>query len=191
MSVSLSVTGNNNQTMEFHFTDTELDHVKGLIKGRSTVPIILSSFQVVRTYNASVFAQDLLLPTVIQHAWKVNNIALKIIAVAFAFALDLATLPIRLLRCIPRAIANSKQDEHPLLTLIKEKAPEKSFYAKNHVVAKMIWREQETDPSINFLMGEVTTDQKEKIVNVNFIELHPHKDSEIFETRSKSSRWTL
>ncbi len=189
MSVSLSVTGNNNQTIEFHFTDNELDHVKGLIKGRSTVPIILSSFQVVRTHSASMFAQDLLLPTVIQHAWKVNNIVLKIVAVAFAFALDLATLPIRLLRCIPRAVANSKQEEHPLLTLIKDKVSDNSFYARNHVVAKMTWREQETDPSINFLMGEVTTDQKEKTVNVNFIELHPHEDSGIFETRSKKVQW--
>lgn len=68
----------------------------------------------VRTNNFANFSKDFFLPTVMNQAIKVKNVAAKVFAVIGALFLDLATLAIRLLTFIPRIILNALKEEHPL-----------------------------------------------------------------------------
>lgn len=75
-----------------------------------------------RTKNVRDFSKDFFLPTFVNFALKVNNIALKVLASIFAIAFDVITFPIRLLVTPVRAIYNYRKsdDKHPLISLIEQ-----------------------------------------------------------------------
>lgn len=178
MCITLQVTGSNDQVQTFKFTNTEEEQVKRYLKGRSTVPILKSAFTVVRTHNFSVLAQDLLAPTVIQHAWKVNNIALKAIAVIFALVLDICTLPIRLYKCIPKVLNN--KTEHPLVSLFKNNEVDPEFYKDHHVKVRfeqmktsdVDYTEIRRPDGARLRQYHEVTHYEER--HVNLINLHPY-----------------
>lgn len=183
MATKLQVTGYNEQVETFHFSSEDTEYAKGLIRERSTVPLIKSAFTVVRTHQLSVLAQDLFLPTFIQHAWKVNHIALKIIAVLFALTFDAITLPIRLIKCIPRVLSNKQQKEHSLKHYLKMRINNPEFYKDHHVKIRLEWtsesRESYTEHQ-NGLIRQRTYHQQTNYVKrqVNFIDLHPYPVSD-------------
>jgi len=61
----------------------------------------------VRTNNLSNFAKDLFLPTTTHYAIKIQNIALRVLAIIASVILDVITLPIRLATCYSRISYNN------------------------------------------------------------------------------------
>ena len=65
------------------------------------------------------FAKDFFLPTVVNRASKVNNLALRFFACLFAVVIDIASFPLRLLISPIQAIYRSRHPEiHPLKSLL-------------------------------------------------------------------------
>lgn len=98
------------------------------------------------------FAKDFFLPTFINHAIKVDNVVLKIIASVFAIALDIVTFIPRLIASPFRAIYNHKhKSEHALIGLIKDK-PEFTQAVKSGVLKIRVKFENvdiQTDADLN------------------------------------------
>lgn len=61
----------------------------------------------IRTQKIQDFAVDLFLPTTLLYAVKVESVALRLFCVVLAFAIDLVTLPFRLVTALPRATWNA------------------------------------------------------------------------------------
>jgi hypothetical protein len=82
-----------------------------------------------RTQNLKDFSKDLFFPTFVNSSLKINNLALKIIASIFAVALDVVTLPLRLLTTPYRIYYNYKnpEAEHPLTKLLNENQGQKKI----------------------------------------------------------------
>lgn len=72
----------------------------------------------VRTNNLKNICKDVLLPTTVNRALKIHNLAGRIFAVVFALGFDILTLPIRLITLIPRAIHNAKAEKTFLKTFL-------------------------------------------------------------------------
>ncbi|MEC7840155.1 MAG: hypothetical protein VX777_08975 [Chlamydiota bacterium] len=95
--------------------------VKNCAKSKGKVCPFVATLIPVRTNNGKNFAKDFFLPTVVNQVPRIHNVAGKIFAGLGAFVLDLITLPVRLLTCVPRVFANSKAKDHALHKLLVEK----------------------------------------------------------------------
>ncbi len=75
-----------------------------------------------RTQNLKDFSKDFFLPTFVNFALKVNNIAIKVIASIFAIALDIVTFPVRFFATPFRFFYNLKhpEEKHLITQLIHE-----------------------------------------------------------------------
>jgi len=76
-------------------------------------PILLQTLIPTRTNNLRNFAQDLFLPTFVNHALKLQNVVAKIFVILSALILDMLTFPIRLLTCMPKVLSNACQKQKP------------------------------------------------------------------------------
>lgn len=109
------------------------EEVKDFIKQNSTSKpgwsSLLDIVTPLRTQNLKDFSKDLLLPTFVNYSLKINNLALKIIASIFAVALDVVTLPLRLMTTPYRIYYNYKnpEAEHPLTQLMNENQAQKKI----------------------------------------------------------------
>ena len=75
-----------------------------------------------RTDTPAHFSKDFFLPTWAHFASKINNVVLKYFVAFFAVALDLVTLPVRLLTTAYQLYYNNKHKEkHPALELIGQR----------------------------------------------------------------------
>lgn len=133
---SISVMGKSNELyrQEIHSFKEATDFVNKYGKSVPGESLWKATIIPLRTDNWKDFAIDLFLPTFINHAIKVDNIALKIIASLFAIALDIITFIPRLVASPFRAIYNNKhKSEHPLEGLLKDK-PKFTQAAKSGVL---------------------------------------------------------
>lgn len=73
-----------------------------------------------RTNRLKNLMEDLFFPTIVHHAMKVQEIGAKILAIVATFFVDLFTLPIRLVTCIPRIIYQVRQPKHPLIQAMRD-----------------------------------------------------------------------
>ena len=84
----------------------------------------------VRTNSLKSFAKDFFLPTVMNHTIcdlkKIKSTIEKVIKIIKDFFLDVITLPIRVLTCIPRMVINSNKEETPLLVYLKQQDGEEA-----------------------------------------------------------------
>lgn len=136
-----------------------------------------------RLDNWKDFAKDLFLPTFINFALKVNNIALKIFASPFAIAFDVLTLIPRLLLTPLRFHYNGKnKQEHPLVALIKDK-PDAAESLKSGIVNLHVKMEQ-IDIKNDRLNGLDAAEQKtiEGNIRVAIKALHGIDESSDYKT---------
>lgn len=96
----------------------------------------------VRTNSLSNFVKDLFFPTLINHATRVDSIVLRFFAVIAAAALDLLTLPIRLLTTIPTIISNNKMPELPLHKYLVEKGLSKTLAQSDSVKVEIFYEKK-------------------------------------------------
>lgn len=84
------------------------------------VSLLCATLYPVRTNNLNNFSKDFFLPTLINHALKVESTAFKALAIIGAVFLDLITFPIRLLTFIPTLIVNALKPESSLHRYLRE-----------------------------------------------------------------------
>ncbi len=94
----------------------EFQGVKNLCYNRRTIGFLESTTITVRTNTLQNFAKDFFFPTLINHALKIHDLALKIICTIAFICLDICTLPIRICTLLPLCIANGLHPKvsHPL-----------------------------------------------------------------------------
>lgn len=148
-----------------------------LNENRYTVSWTAALLFPVRTNSLTNFSQDLLFPTLINHASKVDSIALRILAVIAAAVLDLITLPIRLVTAIPTFISNSRVPELPLHKYLVEKGLSKSLAQADSVKVEIFY---EKKGEIPLFAGPKGATHKELVDRVsltcysNFIRVPDH-----------------
>jgi len=87
-----------------------------------SVSLGVATFIPVRTNNFKDFLDDFILPVSLNcQSGRIQNKALKVLAILGAFLLDMATLPIRVFTAIPRLIFNRRQSMHPLLQWMQDR----------------------------------------------------------------------
>lgn len=95
--------------------DNDIHDFCAKYKSVPTVSLLAASFWVVRLDNLEDFATDLFLPTFINHALRIKNVAARIVMSVLAIIWDLLTLIPRILTLPWRYCAIV---EHPILPLI-------------------------------------------------------------------------
>lgn len=153
--------------------------------GRNSVSLISALWKPVRTNNLKNFAKDFVLPTMINRALRVENIACKIFAILAALVLDVCTLPIRCVTFIPRIIVNKKQGENGLRQYLIDENVDDQLLISDHVRVKLEWEDRKLISKKLEKGARIRkTFRKEKHwreINVNFIELPWHEDSNYSE----------
>lgn len=103
------------------------------VKGYSLVDSVITPL---RSDTLKNFAKDLFAPTYFHFTSKIHNTALKVFTSLFALALDVASLPIRIITA-PFRVAemrkNPQQANHPIIELIKDR-PEATQALQDKVV---------------------------------------------------------
>ncbi len=138
--INISLLENTNIYWEKQLSGGELQQVRNAIKGHQVVAILPATLKPVRTNNCKNFAKDFFLPATVNHAIKVQHLVAKVFAILFSLILDLSTLAIRLLTCIPRAVSNARQPKNPLHSyLTAQQGINKKLLAADHVKVKLVW----------------------------------------------------
>lgn len=118
---------------------------KGIFKGKNVVALIPATLFPVRSNNAKNFFKDFFLPTTLQHALKVKNLAEKIFAFIFSLILDLATLPIRIVTSVPRIIFNYFQPETLLYGYLMGQRVDKKLIEADTLSVRLEWGSHSND----------------------------------------------
>lgn len=137
-SYSMLVTNEKNHfTWEKQFeSKEEFEQIEGNSEGRDFICLLCGTLKPVRTNNCRNFVQDFFLPTLFNHAVKVQRVVAKIFAILGALVLDLLTFSIRLLTSIPRVIANRMKGEHPFKKFLKSQNVDKKLLDSDYVNVK-------------------------------------------------------
>ena len=113
----------NNIFEKAYFSPGEVEFFfKTYAKSKPGWSMIRGAICPLRTNNPKNFSKDLFLPTFVNFALKVNNVALKLFAAIFAIAFDIITFPVRLVVTPFRVIYNhlNPEKKHPLFSLIED-----------------------------------------------------------------------
>lgn len=102
-------------------------------RARRAIGMIPAMFIPIRTHNWIGFVKDFFLPTTINHAIKVQHVTERVFAILAALFLDVITVPIRLVTCIPRVICNPKKEEHPLYKYLTAQCVDKQLLESDYV----------------------------------------------------------
>jgi hypothetical protein len=138
---NIKVTNPENQIFwQKQLTEAEYDEVKNCVEDRS-VDGFKGCFFPVRTNNWNNFSKDFFFPSMINYAAKTGDVFQRMIEHVVLFFVDLITLPIRVLTCIPRIIYNAMQEERPISLYLKK---------QNNVDSKLL----ETDQVLVEIMKE-------------------------------------
>ncbi len=104
----------------------EFQTVKKLCISRREIGFFESMLITARTNTLENCATDFFFPTLINHALKTHDLALKILMTIDLFIVDICTLPIRLITLLPRMLYNeyNRKETHPFyIYLINQGVP--------------------------------------------------------------------
>jgi hypothetical protein len=182
-----------NTAWKKHLTNEEFSLVKGYVKGESTIAIIPAAFKPIRTNNLKNFSKDFFLPTTINHAIKVQHVALKIFSILASLVLDVLTFPIRFLTCIPRVISNARRTENLLLKYLRAEGVDKKILESGHVRVRLGWEKTSQYPTSHWTTKDGvrhsshSQDKHWREKDVNFIEVPMYEGSDHFAWGKTSS----
>lgn len=134
-----------------HISDEDYARVKDASKSREVIPIFLALIKPVRTDTWENLATDFFLPTLINHALKVEDTFRKYIAIVIAVVVDGATLIIRVFTVLPRIYSNSNEPEHFLKQYLKKEGVDPKLLESNFVRVKMSNGRGHTCFHVNFI----------------------------------------
>lgn len=130
----------NNMAWQKEITDNEFNILRSS-KRSKVIPVIPATLMPVRTNNLKNFAKDFFLPTLFNHAIKVEQVGRKIFAILASLIWDMLTFPIRLLTCIPRVIVNinSASSLNNVKQYLIQQNVDKKLLASDHVKMRFEW----------------------------------------------------
>lgn len=143
----------------------------------------------VRTHTPEKFATDFFLPTTYNHALRVDSKARKIFAVLGALLLDILTLPIRLLTCLPRYLYNSRQT-NPLYKSLAGKLMD--AFKTDYVVITKTWEtcNEENSASYQGVRGSIHNISEKtrhtKSFNFHFLQVPEYAGFKFLKERSET-----
>lgn len=113
------------------------------------VPFWEGAFYPIRTHTMSLLAQDLFLPTLCNHALKIDSVAIRIFAVLGAILFDGITLVIRFCTLAPRVLWNRNMgpEQHPLYTYLLQRGVDPSLLDQGRV--RIGWIDEEKNKEIH------------------------------------------
>jgi hypothetical protein len=177
MPYSLTISNLENTTSwEKQLTPEEFQQVKSYAVGLGVVSVP-ATLKPVRTNNLQNFAKDFFLPTLINHALKVEHTVGKIFAILGALILDSLTFPIRLLTCIPRVISNAHQEQNPLKKYLIDENVDPKLLESDYVRVRLEWEKTSQSPTSYWTTEDGVQHSKHsqekhwQEKNVNFIEV--------------------
>lgn len=195
MSISLTITNlDNGYSLEKKLEEEQYDALVASAQSRNVISLFPALLMPVRTNSLKSFASDFFLPTTLNHAIRVQGTVRQIFAILGALLLDILTLPIRLLTCIPRRIYNSCQTKHPIYVSVKEDGFNKGLFESGRVQVRQEWKTENKDVFAEYqeLSGsmrtiyETTTHWRE--FNINFIEVPQYHHSKHYSEGSEIGR---
>jgi len=181
MTYSIHVTHSNDPSIHYKKVLTEEEFLQlKTVKSRKAICGFTATLIPVRTYNLQCFAKDLFVPTVIK-ALKVEQLALKVLAILASFVIDAATLPIRLLTCIPRVISNACKKQHSLKKHLIQEAADSKLINSEHVKVMFEWQKRvvsgyETDDQGRVRQNYSNECHYER-KNINFVQVPAYSGS--------------
>lgn len=134
----------NNFIWEKELTSVEFNSVQPLVRGCGVVSVLSATLKPVRSNNLKNFAKDFFLPTLINHAIKVEHTVGKIFLILAALALDTLTFPIRLLTCAPRILSNSRREQNALKTYLVAQMADEKLFRSDTVLVRLEWEETDS-----------------------------------------------
>lgn len=140
-----------------HSEKEYLDVKKMCLSGRSV--FFMCWLVPIRTNTLSNFTEDFFFPTLYHKASSVSSYAERFFENLVYFLIDLLTLPIRVITCIPRAIYNT-QKEHALLTYLKSCGINKQLINTDHVRVQITFK---CDEGSTFLEEADFSGKKRKV----------------------------
>ncbi|MCP5506787.1 MAG: hypothetical protein H7A37_00580 [Chlamydiales bacterium] len=126
------------KTQSISLSSKKIENV-GKLSNTKTINPFLATLIPVRTNSWKNFSKDFFLPTVVNHAMKVDNIAAKIFAVLGAIILDVLTLPIRLVTAPFRAALSNKKESHDLYKFLKSSGVDEKVLDADELQLKLKW----------------------------------------------------
>lgn len=104
----------------------------------------------------------------------------KFFAILGSLILDILTLPIRLLTCIPRAIVNASQEDIPLKRFLTKEGADNKLFESGHVRFKLEWVDvSKQDAAMH------TIENKYIETNINFVEMPAYPGDDFYHCNVK------
>jgi hypothetical protein len=115
------------------FKDVEDAAMLVMRGGNRKISLFTATLITIRTNTLCNFANDFFLPTVVNHAIKIDNQITKYFAIVIALTLDIITFPIRCVTLIPRITVNAHQQASPLRQPLFLAGINQQFLNKPHI----------------------------------------------------------
>lgn len=163
-----------------NFTGTDFEQITVYLVGREPWSFLAASFVPLRTDTWGHLVSDTLLPTTVNHAIGVHNVALKILAIGCAVVWDLGTLPFRLFNRISRMFSNDRQPEHPLRKHLRESNVDPKLIDTDYVFATAEIYSKTVKNNREY------TDHFTKLRKINFVDLL-RSNKDVIEDKHESS----
>lgn len=190
MPFHIKVSNSENRTSwEKPLTPEEYKTVKTYISSSKTVSILPATLKPVRTNNFKNFSKDFFLPTLVNHALKVQNATKRNFAILGSLVLDTMTFPIRFLSGLV-VCASKIGSKKPPQNLLKKYLIEQNVNAKllesDHVSIRLEWETTSSFPTSIWTTKDGVQHQKfsqEKHYleqNVNFIKVPTYSGCDHF-----------
>ncbi|MCB1112854.1 MAG: hypothetical protein H7A37_06985 [Chlamydiales bacterium] len=172
MTTPSTVTEQFGNTTYLYFNDDEFEEFVKKAKTK-TINWFVATLIPVRTNNWKNFSRDFFLPTVVNHAINVDHIAARIFAVLGALALDLLTLPIRLITAPFRAAFVNKKEDHEAYQFLIKKGVNENRLTTDDVAFTLEWSDSSDDSVVISDNGASVAPifHHEKRFNLSFIDV--------------------
>jgi hypothetical protein len=115
------------------FKDVEDAAMLAIRGSNRKISLFTATLITVRTNTLCNFINDFFLPTVVNHAIKIDNQITKYFAIVIALTLDIITFPIRCVTLIPRITINAYQQAPPLRQSLISAGINQQFLSKPHI----------------------------------------------------------
>jgi hypothetical protein len=153
------------------FKDVENAAMQAIHGGNRTISIFTATLITVRTNNYCNFIKDFFLPTVVNHAIKIDNQVAIYFAILIASFFDIITFPVRCITLIPRVIVNAHQSAHSLRGFLVAAGINHQFLNKPNITLNLTAFFTPSLKSSNDTSNNSTKFYCGKQMRINFIEV--------------------
>jgi hypothetical protein len=184
---------------EKQLSNEEFPQVKDFAKSRGCSSVIPAILKPTRTNNLTNFSKDFFFPVTLHYTIKMENTVRKIFIVLSSLALDMLTLPIRLLTLLPTVILHATAKRHLLIKYLMAEGVNRKLLKSDHLKVRLEWEKicQFPTPQCKTKDGEQHIPHIERKhwreEYLNFILMPPYEGSDYVNSgiRTNSNRSIL